>query len=263
MLAPLAAEALRDALRRRLALVVAGVALLGVASAESCTAFGPGTWVVDGQSVDPELVAAWLAPLLFGFEILLFVVLAGLLAADHLARPLAEGSALLWLARPVGRGAYALARLAGALGVAYAAGAVLLGGTAVLLVGRHDLAAGPAVVGALAGALGAAGVAGLAMSASLWLGRVAVVTLVGTLVPLVALINTLRAAGARLDGFLGLLDRGAPPLGRAILAAVAPWNPHVSDLGAEAPRLLAVLAAWALAGGALLVLSFRRVELPR
>ncbi len=259
----LAADALRDALRRRLAFVVVAVALLGVATAESCTSFGRSSWTWNGQTLDPELMAGWIAPFLYGFEALAFVMLAGLLAADQLARPLRDGSAGLWLARPVGRGTYACARLAGALGVAFLAGGLLLGATAALLVGRHDLALGPAVLGAIAGALSATTVGALATLASLVVGRVAVVALVGMFVPMVALANALAAAGAELGGFLGLLDRFAPPLGRALLAAVAAWNPRVPAEALDPTAYVGVLALWTLASVAALVLAFRRLELPR
>jgi ABC-type transport system involved in multi-copper enzyme maturation permease subunit len=84
-----------------------------------------------------------------------------------------DGSASLVLARPVGRATFALSRLAGVLAIAFATGAVLLGGTTALLYTRHDLAVASAVWGGLACALGAVVVASLAMAASLFLPRIA------------------------------------------------------------------------------------------
>jgi hypothetical protein len=262
----LASEAFRDGLRRRFAAVLAALLVIGLLGAETCTGLGSGELVYNGREIDPRAVAGFVAPLLYAFEILALVVTAGVLASDHLARPLADGSAALWLARPVGRGAFAGARLAGALGVVAAGGVVLLGGTGGLLVGRQGLAVGPALAGAAAGGLDAIVVGALAMAASLGLGRSAVLLLVTFGVPFVGLANTLVlgaqlvAPEAHFGGLIGAVDRFGPPLGTAVLAAVAAWNPHVEAQGAFAsvlPRLL----LWAAGSAALLVLSFRRREL--
>lgn len=256
----LAAEAFRDALRRRVATVVAAVALVGLAGAETCTALGPAPIVVNGRLVDPEVAAAWIAPLLYGFQAWLVMVLAGILAAGHLAGPLEDGTAALWLARPVSRAAFAAARLAGALGLALAAGVLLLGGTAAFLATRHGLGAAPAVTGAVATAVGALTVAALAMAASLVFARTAVILLVVFGVPFVWAVDTLAAAGVPLGGWLAFVERYGPPLGTSVLAAVARWNPHVVGT-AGAGDFALQLALWAVGSVALLVLAFRRVEI--
>lgn len=262
----LALEAFRDGLRRRLALIVAVTLILGLASAQSCTQLGVGELEMNGQQIDRNILAGFLAPLLFAIQALNVLVIAGLVAADHLARPLAEGNAVLWLARPVSRDAWAGARLAGALAIALAAGVVLLGGTGALLVLRQGVTPGPALAAAGATALGALVMASFAMAASLALGRSAVTLLV--LLGL-AIIVVANGIGVGVDlvhpeveagGFLGAIDRFGPPLFTAIAAAVAPWNPHV-EAGNLFASAMGRLAIWAIAGVALLLAVFRRREI--
>ena len=262
----LAVEAFRDGLRRRLALVVVIALVLGVASAQSCTQMGVGDLSVNGREIDPGTVAGFIAPLLFAFQALTVLAIAGLVAADHIARPLAEGNAVLWLARPVSRATWAGARLAGALGIALAAGAALLGSTGAMLVMRQGVAVGPALIGAAATALGAVVVASFAMAASLAIGRTAVALLVLIGLAVVVIANGLGIAadlahpGVDYGGFLGTIDGYGPPLLRSIAAAVAPWtrvDPGVLPL---APSL-ARLGVWAALGVGLLLFLFHRREI--
>lgn len=265
--AVLAVEALRDALRRRFALALAVLLVLSLAWVNTCTGFGSNISFND-QPVDPALLAGFLAPILFSLQAMAVLAVAGVLASDHLARPLAEGSAALWLARPVSRSAFAGARLAGALGVTWLAGAALLGGTAALLATRHGVALAPAVVASLATALGAVVVGALAAAASLAVGRTAVLLALAAAVPLQFSAN---AAGlllafvqpeASLPGLLAALDRFGPPLGTAVFAATAAWNPHV-DASAALAAAFGRLALWAGGAIALLLVAFRRVEIGR
>jgi ABC-type transport system involved in multi-copper enzyme maturation permease subunit len=263
----LAAESARDALRRRFALAVALVLAFGLASANSCTGLGAElSW--NDRRLDPVVVGGFLAPLLFSLQSLAVLVVAGVLASDHLARPLGDGSAALWLARPVSRGAFAGARLAGVLAVSLGAGALLLGGTGALLLARHGVAAGPGFVAAGASALGAAVVAALAMAASLVVGRAAVLLGVVLGVPLQMLANAVALAVALVNPQLPVpspfdaIDRFGPPLGTAVFAAASAWNPHVQAVGLIAPSL-ARLALWGAGAVVLLVLAFRRVEVAR
>jgi ABC-type transport system involved in multi-copper enzyme maturation permease subunit len=264
--AVLAGEAFRDGLRRRLALAVAVILVLGLASAQSCTQIGGGELAIDGRAVDPQVVGGFLAPLLFSLQALSVLAIAGLVAADHLARPLAEGSAPLWLARPVSRRVFAAARLAGALAVALAAGALLLGGTGALLLARQHVALAPALAAAAATALGGVAVASLAMAASLVVGRAAVVLLVllglafVTAANGVGLVSELVHPEVEIGGVVGAVDRYGPPLFRSIAAAVAAWNPHV-DAGDVYPQAMARLALWSVAGVALLLALFQRREI--
>jgi len=268
----LAIEAFRDGLRRRLALVVAVALVIGMAGAQSCTQLG-GDVTMNGHEIDRHVVAGFLAPLLFAFQALTVLAIAGLVAADHLARPLAEGNAVLWLARPVSREAWAGARLAGATAIALAAGVVLLGGTGTLLVLRQGVAVAPALAAAGATALGAIVVASFAMAASLSLGRTAVTLLVGIGLALIVIANGWSVAlgiGASLGavspdafeptGLLGAVDRFGPPLFSSIAAAVAAWNPHVETHGLLTSALIR-LAVWAVLGVGLLLATFRRREI--
>jgi hypothetical protein len=262
----LAGEALRDGLRRRFAFAVALFMLAGLVGAESCTDFSGAELNLNGHSLPPALLAGLLSPLLLAWQALAVVAIAGIVASDHLARPLAEGSAVLWLARPVSRPLFAGARLAGALGVALGAGTLLLGGSAALIVLRQHLSLSPALAACAATALASIAVAALAMAASLALGRAAVLLLVLIGVPWIALANaaTLVAQrvqpGAEPGGVLGAIDRFGPPIGTAILAAVAPWNPHFEGAGELGDALLR-LALWAGGGVTLLLIAFHRVEI--
>jgi ABC-type transport system involved in multi-copper enzyme maturation permease subunit len=262
----LAGEAFRDGLRRRVAFVVAITLIAGIASAQSCTRIGLGWMTSEGVPIDPAVVAGYLAPALFLVQALSLLAIAGLVAADHLARPLAEGNAVLWLARPVSRRAWAGARLVGALGIALVAGALLLGGTAALLFVRQGVAIAPALLGAAAAGLACVVVAALAMAASLVVGRIAVVlaTLVGigfvAAANLAGIATTLALGGEPLGGLFGLVDRYGPPLVTAIASGVAAWNPHVEP-GHAFAATMARLAAWAVASIALLLVLFERREI--
>lgn len=261
-----AAEAFRDGLRRRLAFAVALVLLIGLASAQTCTQFGAGGFDVNGEMVDGAVIGGFLAPILFGFQTWAVLAIVGLLAADHLARPLAEGSAVLWLARPVSRHTWVLARLAGALGVALLCGAVLLGGTGAMLVIRQSVAIEPALLGAAATALGAVVVASFAMAASLAVGRMAVILIVLLGLAFVGFANAVGLANelahpeVELGGLVGAVDRFGPPLFTAVAGAVARWNPHV-DAGDTFSQSMIRLAFWAAGGIALLLAAFRSREI--
>ena len=187
-------------------------------------------------------------------------VLAGVLASDHLAEPLADGSATLALARPVSRGGFALSRLTGVLVLSFATGALLLTVTALLLSQRQDLAPGPAVAAGLACALGCVSVSGLAMAASLYLPRVATALLVFALVWGVALVNAIGQAGAELRGVLGAVDRFGPPLASSMIVALAPWLDSATVSGAATDVAVRGLV-WAAASAGLVVVAFRRLEL--
>jgi len=262
----LTSEALRDGLRRRFAFAVMLFLIAGLVGAESCTDFSGAQLNLNGGSIPPEVLAGFVSPLLVAWQALAVVTIAGIVASDHLARPLAEGQAALWLARPVSRQVFAGARLAGALCVALGAGALLIGGSSALVVARQHLPAAPALAAGAATALGALTVASLAMAASLALGRTAVLLLVLAGVPYLALANAVvllsRLVHPDLEpgGMLGAVDRFGPPIGTAIFAAVAPWNPHVEASGALGAAL-SRLAVWAAAGVALLLLAFRRREI--
>jgi hypothetical protein len=263
--AVLAVESALELPRRRLALGIALVVGIAVAAANTCTNFSATGARFDDRPLDPALVAGFVAPILFGYQSLIVLLVTALLAADHLARPLAEETAVPWLARPVSRGVYAGARLAGALAVALALGILVLGATAALLAVRHGVAPGPAVAGAAATGLGAIVIAALAMTLSLVLGRTPLTLLISFAVPLqffangVGLLLALVHPELSPPGPLAALDRFGPPIGTAVLASVAAWNPHVESTGLLAPVFLR-LALWAVASVALLIAAFRRVE---
>lgn len=251
-------ESLADAMRRRIVPLIAGLALLSLFFVDSCTSCSPEIQM-QGQSVQAAQVTGMLGVAVMVVLGLWTLVLAGVLASDHLAEPLADGSATLVLSRPVSRGAFALSRLAGVLILSFAAGAVLLLATAALLSQRQGLPPGPALAAALACATGCITVGGLAMAASLFLPRVATALLVFGLVWGVALVNAFGQSGAALAGLLGAVDRYGPPLASSMIVALSPWIEPLASTGSVSELALRS-ALWAIASAVLVVLGFKRLE---
>jgi hypothetical protein len=216
----------------------------------------------DGELVELPQVAGFGGLLISVVLGLWTVVLAGVLASDHLAEPLADGSADLALARPVSRRAFALSRLAGALALACATGALLLFSTAVLLHARQELTLGPVFGAFLACVAGAATVAGLAMTASLVLPRSITALAVFGFVWAIAAINAFAQFGTELPGIAGLVDRFGPPLATAMIVALGSWIEPTATHGEPLALALRSLL-WAGASALLLLQVFRRIELGR
>jgi ABC-type transport system involved in multi-copper enzyme maturation permease subunit len=254
----LAVEALRDAVRRRIAGAILVVCVLSVLMIDSCTGCSPRI-DVNGEVRELSELAGAAGIVTFVMLSLWIATLAGVLASDHLRETLEDGSAALALARPVGRGAFALARLAGALVLALGAGAVLLGSAGFLLATRQEVPPGPALGASVACALAAVAVGSFAMAASLVLPRLPTVLGVFVGVGLVALANAVGLVSRDGGGFLAALDRYGPPLASGVAAQLASWSP--AELPLDDRMLLARLLAWALAGLALLVWGARRVEI--
>jgi len=257
----LATEAIADATRRRIVPVIAVLALFSLLFVESCTSCSP-TLMRDGELVELPQVAGFGGLLVSVVLGLWTMVLAGVLASDHLAEPLTDGSADLALARPVSRGAFALSRLAGALALACATGALLFFGTAVLLHARQGLALGPVFGAFLACVAGAATLAGLAMTASLVLPRSVTALAVFGFVWAIAAINAFAQFGTELTGVAGLVDRFGPPLATAMIVALGSWIEPTATRGEPLELALRSLL-WAGASALLLLRVFRRIELGR
>ncbi len=256
----LAFEAVADAVRRRAVAAVAAVAVLSLLGVDSCTSCAGGQIMVNGQPAQLPEVAGATGVVTFTVLALWCMVLAGVLAADHLVQTLEDGSAGLSLARPVGRGTFAYARLAGALTIALATGAVLLGATTFLLGARSGLPPGPAVIAGAAFACGALIVAALGMTFSLYVPRVAGLLGVFALVGMTALANGLSLAGRAGDGWLGWLDRLGPPLASSVVLGLWGWLPEVEITG-EPTDVLARVFAWVVLSLLALRAAFSRVEL--
>ncbi len=187
------------------------------------------------------------------------MVLAGVLCADQLARSVSEGCVWLWLARPVSRETFVLSQLAGALGIAAAAGGVLVVSAALLLSARQGLDPGPAVAAGASALVNATTLGAMAMTASLWLPRAAIALLVlGVTVP-VAALEGLVLAGLPLEGSARLVADLGPPFLAGPVAALAGWGGPLAELPLEAPWVRGV--AWALGAVTLLLAVFRRIEL--
>jgi hypothetical protein len=189
------------------------------------------------------------------------IVLGGILASDHLAEPLEDGSALLLLARPVARDTYALTRLAGAWLLAAATAALLLFASAVLLSVRQGLPPAPMLGAWLACLAGAWTVGALAMTASLWLPRAVTALLVFGGVWLLAGLETAARLGAELSGVARLVDTFGPPLASGILIALASWLEPTAQIHGSATEVTLRALVWCAGSAALLVVGFRRLEL--
>jgi ABC-type transport system involved in multi-copper enzyme maturation permease subunit len=257
----LAAEAFRDSMRRRIVPAVVFVSLLSLLAVDSCTSCAGSTDIVqNGEALALNEVAGWSGMVIYTLLSLWTMLLAGLLGSDHLAETISDGSANLVLARPVRRSEFALARLAGALGVSYAMGALVLTGTAYLLHLRHGVSLGAAAWAGVACAVGALVVAALAMSLSLLLPRLATVLTVMALVGAVVILNSLRLFGADLEGLGYVVQELAPPLCTSVVVALGAWIAPV-ELSEDPLQLGLKLAAWVIASVGVLLAVFRRREL--
>ena len=254
----LASEAFRDAIRRRIVLVIVVLALFSLLAVDSCTSC---VGSIDSDStISPSQATGWAGMMIFTLLSLWTMVLAGLLASDHLAETLVDGSASLVLARPVRRSEFALARLAGALGIAYLTGVVVLLISTVLIYLQHGVSLVAAALAALACAAGALVVAALAMTLSLVLTRVATAMCVLFFVAAVTFANSLELSGASLGGLGHVLQHFTPPLASGIVVALGPWIEPVVPQVYPAIVMLK-LVFWMVASIGLLLAAFRRQEL--
>jgi ABC-type transport system involved in multi-copper enzyme maturation permease subunit len=255
-------EAFADAIRRRIVPVIAVISLLSLLAVDSCTSCASGELNVNGQVADLASVAGWTGAMIFSMLALWTMVLAGVIASDHLSHPLADGSAALALARPVSRSTFALSRLAGALGIAGLTGALLLGGTTALLAARSGATPGAALWAGVACAAGSFTVACLSMTSSLWLPQIATALLVFASVAAISSVNLLSQFGVELGGAMAAVERFGPPLATSVVVALGPWVEPAEVLGH--PVELAIRSAlWCLGSAALLLASFQRLEIGR
>ena len=258
-LALLGVEGLRDAARRRVVPAVAGLCLLTLAMVNSCTQCSPMVETPGGQ-LEALAVFGWAGVVAVGMLALWCSILAGLVAADHLASTLEDGSALLVLARPVSRRTFALARLSGSLIISFAACFFLLGGTGILVAVRGDLAFLPAVLAIVASMVNCVAVAALAMVSSLYLPRVVTFLLVIGGVSAVAVANLMSSAGMSLGAVSGLLDEMGPPILSAVVLALSGW----SGQSFEGSSLLDIglrMAVWTGGSVSTLLFLLDRLEL--
>jgi ABC-type transport system involved in multi-copper enzyme maturation permease subunit len=236
----LSLEAIRDASRRRIVPAVLVISTLSLLMMDSCTSCSQsGTLDSSGQ---PLSVINWTGMLSFSLLGLWSIALSGLLAADHLRSIFDDGSALLVLSRPVSRPTLALARLAGALAVAFAGALVLCLGATFFLVVRGGLPLAPAMTATFAILMSCVAVAALAMTVSLFLPRIVSVLLVLGGVGLIGVLNIGSASGSEFSGLYFVLDRFGPPLLSSIVLALSPWS----------GQLIATITPWGIAARAIL-----------
>lgn len=253
-------EALADAVRRRIAVVVAAFAIISLLFIDTCTSCSP-TLTAQGEDIAVQQIAGASGIAVVLVLSLWSMVLAGILASDHLAEPLEDGSALLLLARPVSRETYALTRLAGAWLLAAATAALLLASSAALLQLRQDLPAAPMLGAWLACLAGTWTVGALAMTASLWLPRAVTALMVFGGVWLLGGLEVAARLGAELGGVARAIDQLGPPLASGILLALGGWIEPAAEIHGSGAAVALRASIWAAGSAALLALAFRRVEL--
>jgi hypothetical protein len=256
----LTADALRDALRSRVGVGVLLVAVVLVLGVDRCTGAPSEGITFNGRELPASVVGTIFGPLCFLVVSFVLVAAAALVASDALARPVDDGSASLWLARPVGRATYALSRLTGGLVLVAVIALGVLGIATALLASRYGLDWRVGVAGYVTFVVDAFVVSAVAMLLSLHLPRM--LTLFGVFLWLqyVGFTNGMHVVGALSEGGGRMVEGWGPPLGTALLFAVAPWAGL--DLPPEQRALVAArLALWAAAAAVLLVLSFRRRDL--
>lgn len=256
----LTGEAIRDAIRGRVTTAIVLFTLISLWFMDTCTSCAPGDLELQGQSIEEVGLIAVAAMVIFGVVAVWTQVLGGLLAADRLASPLDDGSAVLLLSRPVGRTAFALSRLAGSLAVSLGTSVVLLAAASLFVFYRHGVGLGPALAASFAAFAGQIVVAAMAMTASLYLNRVATFLLVLFSVGVVVLANMLMLTGAGVEGLLGVVNYYGPPLATSIAVTLAPWHGTPVELTTQVPVHLRLVLWMALAVAAL-VASFRRMEI--
>jgi ABC-type transport system involved in multi-copper enzyme maturation permease subunit len=259
-LALLTREAVADASRRRIVPAVGVICFLSLLLVQSCSTCTANVGI-DGRMQTVDL-GRWSGIASFALLGLWSVVLAGLLAADHLRSIFEDGSATLLLTRPLSRPTLALARLAGSLVVSGGAGLVVCAGATFFLVARGGLALGPAFWATAAVTVGLATVAALAMLASLFLPRIVTMLVVLGFVGWVGAANVGAVSGVALTGISFVLDRFGPPLLSGILLALAPWAD--ATIGSLSPLDVSLRAiAWLVASVAVLLVVFDQRELTR
>ncbi len=256
----LTAQAVRDASQRRLVPAVLVISVLSLFMMDSCTSCNANV-VVQGepQAIDLSSLAGLLT---FGLLAVWSIALAGLLASDHLREIFDDGSATLWLARPISRPTLALGRLLGSLIVSLGAALLLCVGASFFLSIRGDLPLLPALWATLSVLSSCTTIAALAMMASLFLPRLVTVLIVFGGVGLMAVLNLAAAAGRPLAGLYFVLHQFGPPVLSAVMAALSPW-------WATGPVEISVWdvvirsVSWAIGSLGLLLIVFDQIELSR
>lgn len=259
----LGAESLVDAFRRRIVPVICVFALLSLFMVDGCTSCAPTVTGPDGEPLSLPELSGGTGMIMLALLGLWTAILAGVLASDHLAEPLADGSANLVLARPVSRGAFASARLLGAWGLAATTGVLLIGAAALLLATRQGLSPAPVLVALLFVLANALTVAALAMLLSLGLGRTLTALAVFGAVWGIAFLELLALLDVELGLATSAIATGGPPLLGGVVAPLVPWLGPSSPLPAPPEWVLVRAIAWAVASVSGLALAFRRVELGR
>jgi ABC-type transport system involved in multi-copper enzyme maturation permease subunit len=255
----LSQEGVREASRRRIVPVVIVISLLSLMMMNSCTSCD--TQIsVNAEMAAPIDLLGWAGAGIYLVLGLWSVLLAAMLAADHLSTALDDDSALLLLSRPVSRETLVVSRLLGSLGVSLGAGILLLGGTTAMLVSRSDLALSPALNAIFAVVLSATTFAAIGMTLSLYLARIATFMLLMITVGMISSLNLVGMSGHELGGLYALINGYGPPLATTIVASVLPWSGQSLPEGAGV-ALLVRQSVWLCGSLFALIYAFKSKEL--
>ena len=217
----LVVHAVRDASQKRLVPAVLVLSLLSLFVMDSCSSCNTNI-VVQGEATTVDL-SSFAGVLMFGLLSVWSISLAGLLAADHLREIFEDGSAFLWLSRPISRPTLALGRLLGSLIISLGAALILCGGASFFLSVRGNLPLAPALLATLSVLVSCASIAALSMLSSLFVPRVVNFLLVFGAVGSISVLNLATVGGRSISGLFFVLDQFGPPLMTAIVAALVPW----------------------------------------
>jgi ABC-type transport system involved in multi-copper enzyme maturation permease subunit len=256
----LSAEGVSDAARRRIVPAVLVFCFVSLAMVNSCTSCNADIQISGDDASAAFDILGWAGVGVFSVLGLWAITLAGLLGADHLSSSLEDGSALLVLARPVSRSSFAISRLVGSLAVSVGAGLIMLLGATFFLVGRSDLPIAPALLATGSAVLSSVCVASLAMTASLFLPRIAVFVLVLGGVALFSISNWLGLVGAQQGEILTVLDQLGPPLASSLAHLLAPWSDRAPEAGVLVDLALRSML-WSVGSVATLLMIFEHKEL--
>jgi len=252
-------EGVSEASRRRIVPIVIVISLGSLMMMNSCTSCD-GQIQVNADLEAPVDLLGWAGAGIYLMLGLWSVLLAGLLAADHLSAMLEDDSALLVLSRPVSRETLVLSRLFGSLGVSLGAALLLLGGTTFMVVTRSDLELGPALYAIFTVLVSAITLAALGMACSLYMTRIATFVLLILGVGVISSFNLLALSGVELTGVYGAVNSAGPPLATTIIGALLPWSGQA--LPEDAGLALALRqGVWLAASIFALLYAFTRREL--
>ena len=254
-------ESLQDAARRRIVPAILVLCFLTLVSINSCTTCNAEI-TTNNLQAPPVDIFGWVGVSVLGVLAVWSLILAGMLASDHLSASLEDGSGLLILTRPVSRKQFALARLFGTLLITWSAVIVMMGGASFMLSLRGDLSLWPALIALAATLVNCVSIAALAMFISLFLPRIVTFLCVVGFVGWTAIANLMSASGMTLGLWSDVLDRFGPPILSSVIIPLAAWSGQAIE-SVSVTEIVFRLGLWLFASLSSLLFFFAQQELSR